>query len=65
MTLQTKLSALLLCVLVAWQASLTGSDKMTRGCFLQSSPCRQGDNARTLLYLVAAASAVGILLRKD
>ena len=64
MTIKTKLTALLAIGFAAWQVNLTDSNRQMIGCFLRPSPCREADSARTLLYVMAGASALGILLRK-
>ena len=65
MKVGTKLSVLLLISICAWQVSETGSDKMTLACgFWLSQPCKVADSARHLLYLVAAASALGVVMRR-
>ena len=60
----TKLSALLLITVSVWLVSETGSEKMTLACsFGLAQPCQNADSARRTLYLIAAGSALGIVMR--
>ena len=59
-----KLGIFMLLAVAVWQVSLTGSQEMTIACgFGKPSPCKKADNARKLLYGMAGASALGLVLQ--